>query len=111
MKVFLKIFGAILFGLVCVFGVTMYLAFLCLSVYITVAPWTTLGIPWVPPLPAETLELKIFISFLGVIMLLTTLTCIYSSLDAWVNPCSYPIVPRPTRKRKEDSETSQPILP
>ena len=99
MKLFVELLGKFLFGLFVVFIVLVYLAVLITSVYIMLMPWIVLD---------TDLSMKIFAVVMGLLMFMITLTCIYFSLEAWVNPTSsFYKLPRKSNSEPNEKESDK----
>ena len=81
MKLVVKLLGGLLLVFAYALGVVFFLTVLIASVYVIAMPWTTLV--------EHDLETKIFVCFLGVLMLFVILGGIYLILDDMVPPKRY----------------------
>ena len=106
---FNKVLGVILY----IFGVLFLVAFtlgaFLISIWLILMPW--IAMPFGIDNMLLDLEFKIFISFMGGVLLFVLLMIIYLELDRTINPPKYPIVPPIVRPKRPKSETKRkPIL-
>ena len=111
LKVFNKGLGAILYAFGVLFMVVLTLGFLLTSIWLMLMPWVAMPLVTDTDMLALDVELKIFISFMGGVLLFILLLITYLELDRTINPPKYPIVPPIVRPKRPKPETKRkPIL-
>ena len=108
---FNKVLGVILY----IFGVLFLVAFtlgaFLTSIWLILMPWVAMPIVTDLALLEADVSGKVFISFMGGVLLFVLLMITYLELDRTINPPKYPIVPPIVRPKRPKPETKRkPIL-